>query len=398
MRSQSKQRTRPKQPANPRLVQVGDAEASMPAPKLYHFRDKPARILALLTTFSTFSDNMRSFVRNRLLLLSLLTLVFVIFCLAVYWHANKDAWRFGTALMFAGAMFVFIGYFVRSVIDYLLKKTPGPGAAHATMFFVACVFGVPILGSIFSSGAQDLSGLIQGVKAGTSFAQAPLAAALGVTCGTGFVILVLAWLQLNRYSRVSPQEFELYFCRTILQRLLSDLTAGAVCDVSFNPFSSEWSEAEIFVPSIRKKATFDCILDLRLDLSAGRSLSIRVIHRRTSKGRRKHKGYKHKIKIKYLYRLNGGGPASGNLRKSLVQQFVTAQDSLKDLEKNNPCGFLTKIPPEAFQVENTTGNLIVMQTFGNPCTMRKDLAASELPHPLLVLATCRAMCLLAGEQ
>ena len=70
---------------------------------------------------------------------------------------------------------------------------------------------------------------------------------------------------------------------------------------------------------------------------------------------------------------------------NLTQKTLSFADS-------NVLNFIPKLSHKNYRISQNGKSLIVTLLFLNPCTVKTDLVASDLPHPELVLRTFLAMC------
>lgn len=349
-------------------------------PKLYHFRDTPERILQLTQLFESL-EALVSARRRRLGLGALIGfLVFIAGCIGggyEFFH------RLVQPFVLISLLFLLYIYNIRTlVVRHRSNKTvPGFGAGTGVLMFFGLFFLIPLLTSI----------QLRWFRAGANFSDTPGRATAALCLSTLFVGVVLMLLNRARLKKVQPQSHELFFVKEILERLLPEVAPNSRCTVAFNPFPEHWSVWETKLKKQGRSAYFDTLLDLRLDLGAERNLALRFLRRRTQKGQRKFKGWKHKLKCKYV--LSSVHPLElPGKTKDVILKNVRAQTSRQVSPKVNQHKFLDTIPKMATDVRCGSKDITLTQTFLVTCTSSTELTPDAIPHPEQVLRTIKVLC------
>jgi hypothetical protein len=271
----------------------------------------------------------------------------------------------------------------------LPSLTAGPIALTIVCLFFSAM-------TLMSYGADEnsdgtpigaLKSVAHALKHGTSLLESPQLVLTATALSIAFVWLLFAWVHYRRLGRITPQPFELFFCKTILQGVLRELPPDARCRVSLNPFPMEWSAVSQMPTHGIRSPLLDCLLDFRVELGQGRTLSMAVIHRRTVKGQRKFKGYKHKVKIKAVLEREDGQLSTGNVRDRVLQLTKN-----KELAENDRWKFLDTVNVRTLSVNSRGSSLIASLSYLTTTAARSELEAHDLPHPELLLHLFQAMC------
>ena len=352
-------------------------------PRVYHFRDKPARILKLFPLFETLQESLDA---KRRTLGRCVSLGWILFGFLLYAGDDLFHVRFRAAVfpqLFCCTIFLILAYNLRTFVMRRRsgKVLPGIRAGGGVAIALALFLLFPALTLITN---------LASLKGKVSLQVAPTLAIGAFAFSVFYCLLLLLTLYRSRLRAISPQHFEIHFCREIVEKLLAELAPNAVCSLAFNPFPPAWSEWGVKPSQAAKEFFFDTILDLRLDLGASRNLTLRIIHRRSSKGRRKHKGWKHKIKCKYVftspYPLSSGRGVREGLLKTLRQR------TNQQLPKNeNTWKFREILDSQATNVDISEKMIVASQTFLTLCKMSQEIDAKDLPHPKLILETIRTI-------
>ena len=352
--------------------------------KLYHFKSKPARILSLFKLFDELEERMKS---KRRFLGWVLFFLWIGFFLAFFVAKSVLPTGFENGcilhclicLWFLGVTFNLRTALMRRRSGKIL---PGISTSGWVAIVAALFMSIPIATLVLDSLAS--------VKGHSSLQQNPNVAFSCFLFSVTFCALILLTLHRRRLKFISPQAFEIDFCGQIVKTLLPELAPSAIVNLSFNPFPAEWSMWAMKRPHGGKTLFFDTLLDLRLDLGSARNLSIRVMHRRTSKGRRKHKGWKHKIKCKYV--LSGDVPLQGS-DAAARQGFIhfRKQTSSEIPKPENPLKFQSRLDASSTDFSSFDKSMFVVQTFLTPCKFSDRLDAGDLPHPKFVLEAVKAL-------
>lgn len=369
-------------------VSAAFAKAGAPAvAKLYEFNEGPAQALEALARFEKMGKSLIAQKRMRFCGLAILTVA----TLAVFIKTqNYNGWLVGLAWAF-----MLLSTAIRAIITW--KR--GTASKSFPLLAVPAIFfgGVTTL-TLFADSSQQYSGLDQ-IKSFIAHLQGPTpASAIPATAFTTFllalavVLVPYGWISYWRFRRVIPQASEIYFCLTILRGLIKEVAPGARCKIACNPFPSEWSSFQGKTPG-GKVAYFDSLLTARLGLGSGRTMSLAVMHRRSSKGRNKHKGWKHKVKIKYCltseegFAIFAAEPNARKISEFVVNAAKAEKELTADWKFRETIGGQSDNPVTVGQK-----TVVLTQGFFNPCAFSADLSTKELPHPNLVLASIRGLC------
>ncbi|MFN8392128.1 MAG: hypothetical protein U0136_17685 [Bdellovibrionota bacterium] len=371
------------------------APSKLELPKLYHFRDRPQAILDRLNCFAELGTAIQK-KRNRMRFQMLFVaggLIAALYQLGITTQEFVDVP--GAPLMLLGFVFAVFAFNIRTAVMYRRSSgsLPALSAGPIALTLICGFFSIMTIVSFGASDSSDgglfgsLKSILSTVKHETSLLQSPQPTLIAMALSIAFVWLLFSWLQYRRLGRVNPQPFELFFCKTILQGVLRELPPDARCRVSLNPFPMEWSAISQTKGGSGRATMLDCLLDFRVELGQGRTLSTTVVHRRGVKGQRKFKGYKHKVKVKTVLEREGAPVSTGNVRDRTVQ--LTQETPLT---QNDRWKFIDSVNTRTLSVNVQGSSLIATQSYLNPCTMRSNLTAAELPHPEILLHLFRAMC------
>lgn len=388
--SRTRQPRQPKSPPPSAAARPGEQIQT----NLYHWRDKPAKILQVLRGMRQIEAQLTSYRRKAL------TGYFLFMALLItagYYLANSEhllAWAAGVELAIMGLFLVVPAYALLTAI------LPGKHIRPSSDWRISRVLGAFIFAWIingpFVSGGEPFGVRFARLRSFVSLFETPGPALIAIAYSTAWVWAFIGFMWLGRLKRGTPQREELNFCATILEKLVAEIPADAVCEVAFNPFHSVWSRFSRPLPGSHKEAVFDFLLTAKLALGNGSRVDILVVHRRTSKGRRKHKGWKHKIKVRIklsdprLEQARSVRSEVGIYERYYNEILPTADTALKEITSYGKD--LTRMNPIAMR---EGGTLLVSETYIQGCALSSELSRKLIPHPWRVLASVRAALLTA---
>ncbi|NQZ02120.1 MAG: hypothetical protein HRT45_15785 [Bdellovibrionales bacterium] len=211
-----------------------------------------------------------------------------------------------------------------------------------------------------------------------------LVPAIGVVFGLNQ--LFFSW----SLKRNGPQPAELFFISQILSPLLKELAPNSKFRITFNPFGTQASRTDL-MKKFGKQRFVDHVLMAVIPIGDDGVIKIQASDFCQSKGQRKHKGWKHKFKMKISYRFPE--PLDDKKVGIAWQNMQTLTDAyLKAVPPNPPYRFRVAAVgsfPAEFEV-NSTG---IRTVFTSPpqVTASKEIPETVIYHPRFVLRAIKAM-------
>ena len=388
-----------------------NTELLFPHPEhFYSFRNKPDRVLRALQAFAGLEEQLAVFrkkwaQRQWLLLLLLIVVGSVLTNLpqstivsdSITMEPPQSAvGMLAISPAVLGLLFYLLLFGVNKLFRSVRYVNPSSGSRAVIPIVIGAIFLACWAGPLFAVFGGAL--VVADLNAARMFSWSHDSWALlaGVLYSAGVLFFVSRFFWLRRIKLVTPQKGELFFCRRILGALLSDLPANRRCQVSFNPFPALWSEEKVKLPNGRD-AWFDCLLRAEFDFGEDQACDILLLHRRTGKGQRKHKGWKHKVKLRICL----SDPRVKELpdKETLKQQLAHTLNDIKVATAANSkddAELQFRVEPDllGFELRKEGNTLSYIETAVEPCAWGKTLKMSLLPHPDLVLGTIQGLSLL----
>lgn len=284
-----------------------------------------------------------------------------------------------------GCIFVVVAYIWNKAISK--ARSVNPSAESNSGCLVVFIFlGIWVLFPVLAS-FEAWWPLVVTLKERVFFGADPQRTLIAIGISILWVATLCGVLYLRRLRKTAPQGYEMYLYRQILGNLIRDLPPTARCDVELNPFPAFWSEWDGKAKS-GKTAYFDLLLKASIRIG-GRRLSLRIVHRRTRKGRgNKHKGYKQKVKVSVRItdpRLVG---VPAKVRDSLIEQALLAEPEPGQVRIQEPFPYKERLEG-ALRDTTAPGAIGWIETYLNLSSFGSALAAKDTPSPREILRRIR---------
>lgn len=379
--------------AQTRTKQVA-APAAPTTPWSFAGRSRPEKLIQSVRALTALSSRLSSSYRRRRNTALLLTIAWI---LAVFNICGAQSEVFAAAcrqLTYLTLFVVLVAYNLRTLVRRTRIGAAVRGITGGGIFvLLLCLASYALRTNLELnfSGELGISGAALEVLRWLPNAPFSLEQqALLLTLGALQAAAIVCWANTLRLKGFRAQSAGVAFSAPIITALLSEAPPNSRCSVGMNTVPESWTEYEIRASKSGKPAHVNPIFEATIDLGSQRRFAISAVHIHRSKGQRKHKGWKHKVKVKFTLHNEQTVP------NAFVSQAVNEaiQGKLKQVptDDGSPWKFVRDINPRHIKVSTQQDNLSVVYTLPGPVLMSNALDASLLPHPAAVLMICQVMC------
>lgn len=356
-------------------------------------RNRPEKLLEALRALAVFTDSVRKRYRRQQLATLIIGGLWLYVAGPLLSAERPELGSAARQLSYLTLFVVVITYNLRSL--FMRRRTGGtvpgiPLGGKWALFIVAVTFFVKT--SIEFNEIPNRSIADAALENFRWLPSRPLpiddliSLSVAATLEACLLLLVANTLRLRAFGSQAPA---VAVGVPVLTALLAEAPPNSRCSVAVNSVPANWT-AQIAARSSGSKPVYaNPIFEATIDLGSGRRFSLSAIHLRRSKGRNKHKGWKHKVKLKYsLQELESTN--TQNLDNAFHSAFARYMRGFRE-EAPSSHRFIREIPTAQLKSHAQPGGIAVVQTLPPLVLLSSSLGEAQLPHPRTVLAVCMAM-------